>query len=73
MTKQEENNIYERLTICVNDKDKTFYILDNKTNTILYLFKDLDVAIAVKKAYCDGYYGRMREELRYDYTREKVN
>jgi hypothetical protein len=66
MTKLEENNIYERLTICVNDKDKTFYILDNKTNTILYLIKDLDVAILVKKAYCDGYYDRKREELKYD-------
>ena len=28
--------------------------------------KDLDVSIAVKKAYCDGYYDRKREELKYD-------
>lgn len=62
MTKLEETNIYDRLTICVNDKDKSFYIVNNKTNIILYFIKDLDTAIAIKKAYCDGYYDRKSEE-----------
>lgn len=66
MTKLEETNIYERITICVNDKDKSFYIIDNKTNIILYFIKDLEVAIAVKKAYCDGYVDGKNEVKNYD-------
>ena len=50
-------NIYDRVRIIFNEKLKEFIVMDTSSdvwNTI-GTSKDLEVAVQIKKAYCDGY------------------
>lgn len=59
--------IVDRIRIYVNDKDKTYNIVDMQSDTIIFFnIKDLDTAIEIKKAYCFGYIDRTNEELQND-------
>lgn len=55
--------ISDRLIIYVNEKSKTYNILDIKKDVVLLFdVKDLETAIEMKKAYCFGYIDRKNEE-----------
>ena len=51
------DNIYDNIIIMVDPSDKTFYI-ENRLNgfTVATKIKDMDTALAIRKAYGDGFY-----------------
>ena len=52
-------NIYEEVIIVLNEKNKTYEVIRDygKENSfhVAFSVKEIDVAIAIKKAYCDGF------------------
>ena len=51
-----EESIYDQIVvIAVNKNDYKVYNLKTK-NTLQFGIKDVETALQIKKAYCDGYY-----------------
>lgn len=67
MAKLEENDIYCCVIIVVNHCNKTFNIYNSHKDIILFNgIKDLEIALSMREAYCNGYYDRKQEETNND-------
>lgn len=49
-------NIYDRVKIIYDEINKEFDVKDTTKWITVGTSKDLDTIVAIKKAYCDGYY-----------------
>lgn len=65
MIKLDNKNIYDSVMIVYNVKNNVYCVVniqDINNGFTIWSGKDLETAMAVRKAYCDGYYDRKREE-----------
>lgn len=65
MIKLDNRNIYDSVIIVYNVKTNVYDVMNIQdiSNCItIWSGKDLETAMAVRKAYCDGYYDRKSEE-----------
>ena len=64
MMSKDERNIYDLVMIVYYDENDSYVVMNMQDVnwTIIWHGNDLEIAKAVKKAYCDGYYDRKQEE-----------
>lgn len=58
------SNIYDAVIVVVNPTNKKYDVINTLSNAHIAInVSDVDTALAIRKAYCDGYYDGKRDQV----------